>query len=299
MLMSLSRREAVAAGLSALALCGARVALADSGDAAGAKSDSTDAQGASGSAGQLAEYASKLSAVPCDLTEDQLDDAVAVYTYDGAAVEVTARMVIDDATNLQQRLNDDGTYSAPTADDILTYVRNQILRQLVSANGVEVSDDEAIEYMQTTLGVSDYATLASYYGLDEDKAKIIVVEGAEVAKLRDTVTGSVGSAPETPTAPADGDNTKASADYASYIIDLVGDDWNAETKTWADGSVYGEALSAYDFNGETANYEMAFAAYSVAAQKYSQSSSEQYSAWQTYTNGYFCTATLTLLTLKG
>lgn len=296
MLMSLSRREAIAAGLATLALCGARTALADSADA---KSDSSDSQAATGSASKLIEYASQLSPVPSDLSEDQLDDAVAVYTYDGQAVEVTARMVIDDATNLQQRLNDDGTYSAPTADDILTYVRNQILRELVSANGVEVSDDEAIEYMQTTLGVSDYATLAGYYGLDEDKAKTIVVEGAEVAKLRDTVTYSVGSAPAAPTAPEDGDNTKASADYATYILGVVGDDWNADTKTWADGSDYGSALSAYDFNGETANYEMAFAVYSVAAQKYSQSSSEQYGAWQTYTNGYFSTATLTLLTLKG
>ncbi len=296
MLMSLSRREAITAGLAALALCGARTALADSADA---KDASSDAQQDGGSAGQLSEYASQLSATPCNLTEDQLDDAVAVYTYDGAAIEVTARMVIDDATNLTQRLNDDGTYSAPTADDILTYVRNQILRQLVLANGVEISDDEALEYMQTTLGVSDYATLATYYGLDEDKAKTIVVEGAQVAKLRDTVTQSIGSAPSAPTAPEDGDNTKASADYATYILNIVGDDWNADTKTWADGSVYGTALAAYDFNGETANYEMAFAVFSAASQVYSQSSSQQYSEWQTYTNGYFCTATLTMLTLKG
>ncbi len=292
MLMSLSRREALAAGFAALAVCATRTALADT---AAGSSDAKDAASAS----QLTEYASQLSAVPSNLAADQLDEAVAVYTYDGQAVEVTARMVIDDATNLQQRLNDDGTYSSPTADDILTYVRNQILRQLVSANGIEVSDDEALEYMQTTLGVSDYATLATYYGLDEDKAKTIIVEGAQVAKLRDTVTYSVGSMPEAPTAPEDGDNTKASADYATYILGVVGDDWDADAKTWAEGSVYGQALAAYDFNGETANYEMAFAVYSAAAQQYSQSSSEQYDAWQTYTNEYFCAATLTLLTLKG
>ena len=43
---------------------------------------------------------------------------------------------------------------------------------------------------------------------------------------------------------------------------------------------------------------MAFAAYSVASQLYGQASSAQYSAWQSYTNKYFGTATLAVLSLK-
>ena len=281
MIAPMSRREALAGGLAALALAGVSPALADE-----------------ASASSLASTVASLAPCASNLEESQLDDAVAAYAYDGKSVEITARMVIEDATNIEQRKNDDGTYSAPSAEDILTYVRNEILRELVSANNVEVSDDEVLSYMQNTLGAQDYATVANYYGLDEDKAKTIITEGAAVAKLRDTVTYSVGTAPQMPTAPEDGDNTAANAEYASYIVNLVGSDWNADTKTWADGSAYGQALAQYDFNGETANYEMAFAAYNVASQAFGQASSQQYNAWQAYTNEYFSKAVLTLLSLK-
>jgi hypothetical protein len=297
MLKSLSRREAIAAGVAALVCAGTSAALADTADGA-ATADATAASADSTSASELSQFVSQLSPAASNLAEDELDSVVACYCYNGNTVEVTARGVIDDATNIEQRKNDDGTYSSPSADDILTYVRNQILLQLVDENGIEVSDDEAAEYMESNLGVSDYATLASYYGLDEDKAKSIVKQGAAVYKLRETVTYSVGTAPSAPTAPEDGDNTKANSDYAAYIVELAGDDWNADTKTWADGSAYATALEAYDFNGETANYQMAFAAYSVATQTYSKASSEQYTAWTTYTNQYFCNATLTVLSLK-
>lgn len=281
MFKSVSRRGALAAGLAGVCALGA------------ARPQPARAEGAS-----LADVVSTLQACPASVDESHLDDAIAAYTYDGQAVEVSSRMVIDDATNIEQRKNDDGTYAVPSAEDVLTYVRNLILRQLVEDNGIEVSDEEVLSYMQNTLGAQDYATVASYYGLDEEKAKTIITEGAAVAKLRDTVTYSLGAAPQMPESPADGDNTAANADYAAYIVGLAGDDWNAQDKTWADGSPYAQALAAYDFNGETANYEMAYAAYSVATQAYGQASSEQYSAWQSYTNEYFSRATLTMLSLK-
>ena len=281
MIESMSRRKVLAGGLFALAFAGPSLAVAEQSDE-----------------GSLADTVAALAPCPVNLEESQLDDAVAAYAYDGVSCEVTARMVIEDATNIEQRKNDDGTYSAPSAEDILTYVRNEILRELVRANNVEVSDDEVLSYMQSTLGAQDYSTVANYYGLDEDKAKTIITEGAAVAKLRDTVTYSIGAAPQMPTAPEDGDSTASNADYAAYIVGLAGSDWNADTKTWADGSAYGQALAQYDFNGETANYEMAFAAYNVASQAYGQASSQQYSAWQEYTNEYFSKATLMLLSLK-
>lgn len=281
MIQSVSRRGVLAGGLAAMCMLGA------------VRPQAAQADGAS-----LADIVSTLEACPANVEESQLDDAIAAYTYGGQTVEVSSRMVIDDATNIEQRKNDDGTYAVPSAEDVLTYVRNLILRQLVQDNGIEVSDDEVLSYMQNTLGAQDFATVASYYGLDEEKAKTIITEGAAVAKLRDTVTYSVGAAPQMPESPADGDNTAANADYAAYIVGLAGDDWNAQDKTWADGSPYAQALAQYDFNGETANYEMAYAAYSVATQAYGQASSQQYSAWQSYTNEYFSKATLTMLTLK-
>ena len=228
--------------------------------------------------------------------EDQLDTVIASYTYNGASHDITVRSAIESEYSLESAQNSDGTYSVPSAETIISTVRNNILVSEAESRGIEVSDDEMDQFAESMLGSSDYATLATQYGVTEDQAKEIVRERALIQKLYSQVVpeASTATAPTEPTAPENGDTSTSSAEYAQYIIDLAGDEWDSENNTWAstDGSYY---LALGDaFTGDTATYEQAVTAYYVAYQEYSNQMSGYTTTWTDFANGLFANANIRL-----
>lgn len=229
--------------------------------------------------------------------EDDLDTVIAEYTYDGSEHSITVREAIEAEYSLDTAQNDDGTYTVPSASDVISMIRNQIMVDEATARGIEVSDDEMAEYAESMLGSSDYETLADAYGVSEDQAEDIIRENATIQKLYDQVVPDASdlAAPTMPTEPEDGDTTTASEEYAEYIIDLAGDEWDSETGTWAseDGEYYA-ALADEDFTADSATYEQAMIAYYVAYQDYQTATSEASETWTSFANTLFADADVTL-----
>ena len=233
------------------------------------------------------------------VTEDELDDTMATYTYDGKTYEVTVSDVIKTSSSLDAAKNDDDTYNVPSADDALSYARSAIIQKVAEDKGIEVTDDELDSYAESTLGSSDYDSIASSYSMDVEDVKALIKQSAEMSELRDQVVETESmDAPTAPDEPEDGDSQTASADYAQYIIDLAGDEWDSETGTWAstDGD-YATALADYTITNDSATYEAAQAAYYVAYQKYSENQSEISSEWTDYVNNILCDCDIQISTL--
>lgn len=231
------------------------------------------------------------------ITEDELDDTVASFTYKGETRNITAREAIESEYSLDTVKNDDGTYATPAADTVLTYARNQVMLAEAESRGIEVSDDEMTSYAESMLGTSDYSELATTYGVSEDQAKEIVRQNTMINKLREQVVPEYSSttAPTQPTAPEDGNTDTASKDYADYIINLAGDEWDAEAGTWAsaDGTI-AQALSGETFTADSATYAQAMKAYYAVYEQYVSTMTDAQSAWREFGNSLFAQADLTL-----
>lgn len=226
------------------------------------------------------------------LTEGQLDATVASYTYKGARHDITAREAIESQYSLDSMKTDDGMYRAPSAETLVAYVRTQILLDEAEARGIEVTDDEVAAYAEQTYGTSDFATLSTQYGLSEDQVREITRNSTMIEKLYDQIApASTVALPEEPEQPADGDTSTRSKAYADYIINLAGDEWDAEAGTWAstDGS-YATALQGMDVTADSASYEEAIIAYYVAYQEYATQASESSQTWTDFANTLFADA---------
>ena len=122
--------------------------------------------------------------------------------------------------------------------------------------------------------------------MTEDQVKELVKKSASVKKLRDKIVEADKlTAPTAPTAPSDGNNDTATAEYGKYIIDLLGDEWDADKGDWAktDGAYYA-VLKDEKFSADSATYTQAQAAYRVAYQKYSAEFSNVNAKWTKYVN---------------
>ena len=95
------------------------------------------------------------------LTEDQLDSTVASYSYNGKKSDITAREAIESQYSLDTVKDSDGNYTAPSADVILSYVRNKILLDAAEDEGITVSSKEMKQYAEESIGTSDYKTMAT------------------------------------------------------------------------------------------------------------------------------------------
>lgn len=224
------------------------------------------------------------------LSESELDSTIATYTYNGETHDITSREIIDEMGGTDEAANDDGTYNVPAAGDVVTYAQNQIILEDAEDRGLTATDEEVAELAEETFGTSDYDTISTTYGYDEEYIGVI----ATITKLRDAVVDvTVPDMPTEPDAPADGEEDVATAEYASYVIDLLGDEWDSETDTWAstDGDYYA-TLSSYEFTSEAATYDVAEAAYQVAYSAYTTAYSEFYDEWTTYTRNLLSNATI-------
>ena len=229
------------------------------------------------------------------LTEDQLDTTVATWSYKGATHQLSAREAIESQYSLDTVKGTDGTYPAPSASSIVTYVQNQILLADAESRGITVSDDEAAQSVEKTLQTSDWSEIAKQYGVSEDQAKEIVKQNTMVQKLYAQVVPDAATMPTEPTAPADGNQDAASKEYADYIIDLAGDEWDKDKATWkdTDGAI-ASALKDQQFTVDSATYSQAMMAYYAAYQNASSKSSDARATWTKYANGLLAHANVQL-----
>lgn len=238
--------------------------------------------------------------VAATLSEGQLDTVVGTYRYGDETYKITAREAILGTVSLESVKNDDGTYDAPTSDMVLSYARNRILALMVEEHGITVSDDEVAQYALDIVGTDDMALVADYFDMEEDQAREIMAEAAAVRKLRESVTSSPSvSAPQEPTPPADGGTEVGNAEYANYIIGLLGSHWDAATGTWADtDNAYYAVLQNMQFAPGLANYEAAEAAYGVAYQEYVASTQDASATWTDFVNQYLDQGSISIATLR-
>ena len=231
------------------------------------------------------------------LSAGELDSTIATYTFDGKTTNVTAREVLEEVQGSTTiPANEDGTYNVPSASDVLSYVQNEILLADAEARGLSVSDEEISEYASSSLGTDDLASIAEQAGMDEQAVKDVLRENLLASKLQQAVTTV--TLPEQPTAPeepADGEEDKATEEYASYVIALLGDEWDSEANDWArtDGTYYA-TLSGYEISNDAATYAAASAAYSVASSAYQDATTQVKEEWSAYTDSLLSRATVQL-----
>lgn len=231
------------------------------------------------------------------LSAGELDSTIATYTFDGKTTNVTAREVLEEVQGSTTiSANEDGTYNVPSASDVLSYVQNEILLADAEARGLSVSDEEISEYASSSLGTDDLASIAEQAGMDEQAVKDVLRENLLASKLQQAVTTV--TLPEQPTAPeepADGEEDTATEEYASYVIALLGDEWDSEANDWArtDGTYYA-TLSGYEISNDAATYAAASAAYSVASSAYQDATTQVKEEWSAYTDSLLSRATIQL-----
>ena len=230
--------------------------------------------------------------------ESELDATVATWKFKGASHKITAREAIESQYSLDSVKDEDGNYPAPSADAVLAYVRNRILLEEASKQGIELSDEELSSSAEASLGTSDFSAIADQYGVSEDQAKQIVREQGTIQKLYQSVMDDAPAMPEAPAEPESGDENEAKAEYAAYIIDLAGKEWDAEAGTWAklDGA-YATALAGEEITPESATYAQAQKAYAVAYQQYMLESQGANAKWTSYVNELFGEADVELFGL--
>ena len=152
------------------------------------------------------------------------------------------------------------------------------------------------QYAEDSIGTSDYKTMATQYGVSKDQAKQIVRQSATLQKLYKKKVGDTSaSMPTAPTEPADGNEETASKDYADYIINLAGDEWDSSKGTWKDeDSTYAKAFADDAFTADSATYKQAMTAYYTAYQQYSSQASSASSKWTEYANGLYAKANISI-----
>ena len=230
--------------------------------------------------------------------ESELDATVATWKFKGASHKISAREAIESQYSLDSVKDEDGNYPAPSADAVLSYVRNRILLEEASKQGIKLSDEDLSSSAEASLGTSDFSAIADQYGVSEYQAKQIVREQCTIQKLYHSVMDDAPAMPKAPAEPESGDENEAKAEYAAYIIDLAGKEWDAEAGTWAklDGA-YATALAGEEITPESATYAQAQKAYAVAYQQYMLESQGANAKWTSYVNELFGEADVELFGL--
>ena len=247
-----------------------------------------------GAAGGAADLSGKTT-----VTEAELDNTYATYTYNGQSHGVTVREVIEQTGTVEDAADADGNYKLPSAENAINAARNAILNAEIESRGIEVSDEDVAAYAEKALGTSDFEAIGSAYGMDADAVKQLITENCKLEALRDEVVeAKLPDMPEAPEAAEEGKEDEANKKYGKYVLDLAGDEWDSEKGAWkSEDGRYATALASYDFDGKKASYNAAQAAYYVAYQVYTEQSTELSNQWTTYVNGLMSQASIQVGTL--
>ena len=245
--------------------------------------------------------------------EGDLDAVLGNYTFNGESHDITIRNVIEEFTTVEAVVQEDGSYIVPSAEDVLDYVRNHIILDEAAARGIEATDDDVKAYCIETYGIDDIQTIADSAGVTAEAAEVQLKDAATMDLLRgevaETDAGAAPAMPETVTDDTDADADTDSEDtavaedealpeYAEYIINLAGDEWDSENDTWAstDGEYYA-ALSEYEIHNDSATYEAAYMAYNVAYQKWYDQYNQMTGEWTDFANTLFSNALISIYTV--
>lgn len=238
--------------------------------------------------------------VPSEIEESKLETTmVGSYTYNGKTVEVNAKQVIEDTGSIEAMKRSDGNISAPSAEMVLNYTRNAVMRHLVQDEKISVTDDQINKFLKDNLGYDSVETVASQFGMSTEQATTIAKETTETAELKKKIVGEMTEkAPQPPTAPAQGSEEKATEAYAQYIIKLAGDQWDATTGAFKDpNGTYAQALTDMPFDGKTATYLQAQTAYYVAYSAFEPTQTEHDKKWTDYVNKALSSCQLTVYSI--
>ena len=233
------------------------------------------------------------------VTEAELDQPYATYTYKGKKASISVREIIEQNGTLEAAKDEEGNYTLPSAEYALNAARTAILNSEVESRGIEVSEDDAKAYAEKALGTSDYEAIGATYGMDADAVKDLIIENCRLNTLREEIVGGeLPTMPEAPTAAEEGKEAEVTKAYAEYIINIAGDAWDAKKKAWkeADGA-YATALADSTFSADGASYNDAQTAYYVAYQEYSQKQTEMGSSWTDYLNSLMSNASIEIHSL--
>lgn len=234
------------------------------------------------------------------LAEGELDDVVATYTLDGKSYELTYRDAIMESGSLDSVKKSDGTYRVPSAESVLAVARSKVITAEAERQGVTVSDEDVDAYAEATFGTTDLSTIATGYGMEQDAAAVLLREAALMSRLRDHVLSEgVGEEPQPPAEPELGEEVTMLPEYASYIIGLAGDEWDAEAGTWAssDGP-FATSLADYEITSDGATYEAAQQAYYTAYQQHDARQADYSAQWTDYVNGLLANSAITISSLS-
>lgn len=241
-----------------------------------------------------AELAGRIS-----VGEGELDNALGTYTYNGERIAVTIREAILETTTLDAARNSDGTYDVPSVDTVLSIARNHVLEEDAEERGLTADENDAKAYAQQTLGTDDFSQVAAGYGMDVDQVRELLTRSALLGKLRDEVVTTKPIAEPTPPQTAEeGKENEPSKAYATYVLGLVGDEWDANANSWArEDGPYREQLKDYTISNDEATYSAAQAAYFVAYSQYAQVEQQVSTEWTDYVNGLLSDVSVELVTL--
>lgn len=233
------------------------------------------------------------------VSEAELDTPLGTYTYQGNTTVVTVREAIEETMSLDAARNDDGTYTIPSADAVLSIARNHFLLVEADSRGIVASDEDALAYARDTWQTDDFSAVAASYNMSEEQVKELMRRAATIKKLRDEVvtTKSIPE-PTAPAAPEAGQEDVMLPEYAQYIMSLVGDEWDANANSWAreDGPFH-EQLKNFTISNDEATYSAAQAAYYVARTQYAAVEQQVAKEWTTYVNQILSEVTAELGTL--
>lgn len=218
--------------------------------------------------------------------EAGLDGVMGTYVFKGQQIPVTVREAILETTTLEAARNADGTYDVPSVDTVLSIARNHVLETDAEDRGLTASEEDAKAYAQQTLGTQDFSQIAASYGMSIEQVTQLMTRSALLGKLRDqVVTTSAVAEPIPPESPGDGRENEPDQAYATYILGLVGDEWDANANSWArEDGPYRQQLKDYTISNEAATFAAAQTAYYVAYSQYSKVQQQVSSEWTDYVN---------------
>lgn len=233
------------------------------------------------------------------VTESELNTPLGSYSYQGDQTVVTVREAIEESMSLETARNADGTYNIPSVDSVLSIARNHFLLLEADSHGIAATDEDMLAYAREVWMTDDFSLIAASYGMSEEQVRDLMKRSATIKKLRDeVVTTEAIPEPTAPQTPEAGKEDEPEAQYAEYILGLVGDEWDANANSWArDDGPFHDQLKNFTISNDAATYSAAQAAYFVAQAQYAAVEQQISSEWTTYVNQILSDVTVQLGTL--
>lgn len=227
------------------------------------------------------------------VSPQQSGEIVANYTYGGKTYNITLDDMFsynDSAANA----NDDGSYAMPTTEEIISYARKQIIADTAAKKNISVSEQDKLDYIKNQFGAETMEDLAVSMGRTTEQTDQLVTETLIQTKLYEEVAGTMPDLPAFPDYPENEDEEAKVEAYATYITEIAGEEF-ADGK-WADED--GEFAKALpDFDGKTASYRDATAAYQVLYNRANTQMNELNQKWLDFENETLKDCAITIGTL--